>query len=577
MIYRHLSKRAAATLRLSATRPIAGRTSPLNSFLQVRKESDFAIFKPAVPQYTRFTMEAVSPAGPDNQQRIEKRKFPDRRGGGQKRMRREKKKPVKEGGTEEVLEIDIKNLLASQPETPGTASVQLPAPFTELELEVVQLSSIGDGLAVHEGRAYVVPFSLPGDRVAVKVIRHADTHTVVDFLKVVRPSPDRDDSLIGCKYFATCSGCQFQMLAYEKQLEHKKQVIVNAYKHFGDFPEGLLPTVGETIGSPLQYNYRTKLTPHFDGPRRGGFNPDMPVPEIGFNIKGQRKVLDIEDCPIGVDSVRSGITDQRKYVHENLTKYKRGATILLRENTVRTVDEQDPTKFTEEKTFITDSNAVSTEYIGNFKFTSPAGAFFQNNNSILPTFTAYIRDNLSLPVSADNSASEPPKYLVDAYCGSGLFTVTCGSTVQKAIGVDISADSIAYASKNAAANGITNASFIAGNAEKIFADIDFPGSETSCIIDPPRKGCDQLFLDQLLEFKPQRIVYVSCVCFLVSHFHVSIGTNLVTERSHTSTRHGVHLEGREGQGIPRGFHPGIRLLPPDPPCGECSGFDLGRR
>jgi len=76
--------------------------------------------------------------------------------------------------------------------------------------------------------------------------------------------------------------------------------------------------------------------------------------------------------------------------------------------------------------------------------------------------------------------------------------------------VDIAADSIAYASSNAAANNINNARFITGNAERIFESIDFPGAETSVIIDPPRKGCDKLFLDQLLQFKPKRVVYVSC-------------------------------------------------------------------
>lgn len=59
-------------------------------------------------------------------------------------------------------------------------------------------------------------------------------------------------------------------------------------------------------------------------------------------------------------------------------------------------------------------------------------------------------------------------------------------------------------------NNIKNASFIDGNAENIFAKIKFPGSETSLIIDPPRKGCDKAFLDQLLELQPKRVVYISC-------------------------------------------------------------------
>jgi tRNA (uracil-5-)-methyltransferase len=99
---------------------------------------------------------------------------------------------------------------------------------------------------------------------------------------------------------------------------------------------------------------------------------------------------------------------------------------------------------------------------------------------------------------------------VDAYCGSGLFSILCGRNFSAVIGVDISADSISYASRNAASNNIQNAKFISGNAEKIFESITFPGSETSLIIDPPRKGCDKVFLDQLLDFRAKRVVYVSC-------------------------------------------------------------------
>lgn len=433
--------------------------------------------------------------------------------------KKQRSKPVKEGGAEDVLNHDISDVLAARtPEEAAQTPERLDL-WSEVDLPITSLSSSGDGLSYHRGRIYVVPFSLPGDTVRAKLIRHTDTHTVTDFLSVLTPSPDRDDSLINCKYFGTCGGCQYQMMPYAAQLEHKRRVIERAYKNFSEMSGetlSILPPIGNTIGSPLKWGYRTKLTPHFDGPRRGGFTEHSPMPEIGFMQKGRRKTVDIEDCPIGTDSVRAGMAKSRAYVHENLRSYKKGATLLLRESTIRTpipeatTTEQNLAKYTEEKLCITDNNAESIEYIGDYKFISPAGQFFQNNNSILPIFTDFIRSNLALPTTSTTSSTTPPKYLVDAYCGSGLFTVTCGAAVERAIGVDISPESIEYARRNAANNGITNAKFIAGDAEKIFADIDFPGSETACILDPSRKGCDHLFLNQLLAFRPKRIVYVSC-------------------------------------------------------------------
>ncbi|KAI5795617.1 tRNA(m5U54)methyltransferase [Geopyxis carbonaria] len=472
--------------------------------------------KPVAPSlYEPLRMDTTSTTPPlhDKRKRSDSEGIPPVKAEGKKkklRFQKERKKKPKAGGHDEVLAFDIKNLLAAHGPTEPVLPNKAAERFRTVEVDIKELSSVGDGIGILDGRAYTVPFSLPGDRVKAKVVREMHTHTVTDFISVITPSPDRDDSLVGCKYFTTCGGCQFQMLPYAKQLEHKQRVVQKAYAHFSDLttgPGGVLPEIGETIGSPLHYGYRTKLTPHFDSngkkPWAAGDRP-----KIGFQMKGPPTVLDIEDCPIGTEIVRKGLKEQRQWVFDNITSFKNGATLLLRESTIRTpstttTSETDLAKYTEEKLCITDNKGESTEYIGDFKFVSPAGSFFQNNNSILPTFTEYIRTNLSSGVA-------PPKYLVDAYCGSGLFTVTCGGAVDRAIGVDISADSVEYARRNAEANGVKNATFIAGDAEQIFKDIDFPGSETSCIIDPPRKGCDHLFLNQLLEFRPRRIVYVSC-------------------------------------------------------------------
>ncbi|RPB10609.1 S-adenosyl-L-methionine-dependent methyltransferase [Morchella conica CCBAS932] len=429
-------------------------------------------------------------------------------------------KEVKEGSNEVVLGYDIKALLSSL-NIEESGDVELPERDAEIKLTVSKLSSTGEGLAVYNGRVYTVPFGVPGDQVTATVRRHNDDHSVSKIISIDQPSPDRDDSIVGCGYFGTCNGCQFQMLPYAVQLEHKRKVVQRAFKNFSNLPPELIPEIGVTMPSPLQYGYRTKLTPHFNGPRRGGFKEHMPVPNIGFFAKDPAYVMDIEDCPIGTDTVRDGITERRTFVKENLTTaFKRGATLLLRESTMRTYLEEageDGKKWIDKKLCITDHNARSIEYIGDLKFDNPAGSFFQNNNSILESFTAYIRENLNLPVvkkaEGSTDATETaarPKYLVDAYCGSGLFTITCGEGLEKVWGIDVDKSSIESARKNAKANNIENADFIGSTAEDIFGKLTFPGLETSLIIDPPRKGCDKRFLDQLLDFAPKRVVYVSC-------------------------------------------------------------------
>ena len=94
-----------------------------------------------------------------------------------------------------------------------------------------------------------VPFCLPGERVLARVYRSdpASRTSHADLVKVVRGhSTERDDSLVQCKYFTTCGGCQvpsarrlsslmhrqYQMLAYDRQLELKRLVVERAYRHF---------------------------------------------------------------------------------------------------------------------------------------------------------------------------------------------------------------------------------------------------------------------------------------------------------------------------------------------------------
>ena len=483
-----------------------------------------------------------------------------------KKRQKVESKPVKEGSSEVVLLTDVRHLLAAQDTHGGDAQ---PAPyspperFSEVEVKITELSSTGDGLGLSctLDHVYVVPFTAPGDVVRAKVITYLakDHYTLTDFIKVVEPSPKRDDSLVRCPYFATCSGCQFQMVSYGDQLAHKKTIIEKAFKNFSGLAPELVPSVGETIGSLLQYGYRPKLTPHFDGPpgshsrkdRRNGAERKgfQEVPPIGFLMKGTRRTIDIEDCPIGTDAVRKGMQSERKRVVEELSKYKRGATLLLRESTTRTAKEppnhtepvqisgnesqgeqansdintsntveyghpytrvghDDVRPYVEIKTCITDSNATSTEYVDDYIFSNTAGAFFQNNNSILPRFTAYIREHILPPTPS--TTLKPIKYLIDAYSGSGLFTVTLSSVFSSSTGIDISPLSIASANENAKANHISNANFIAADATALFKKVTYPPDETVVVIDPPRKGCDDPFLSQLLNYGPRRVVYVSC-------------------------------------------------------------------
>lgn len=466
-----------------------------------------------------------------------------------KRRKKAKVQRNKSNGFDEVLQADIDRLLKqSRPEKnesndDTTSEPTLPETFTEIDVKISELSSTGDGLALSENadHVFVVPFTVPGDTVRVKVIRHfpALSYSITDFIRVIDAGPLRNDSLIGCGYFGKCSGCQLQMMSYEDQLAHKRRIVEKAYANFSGLIPELVPTIGETFPSPLKYGYRTKLTPHFEkstqkGKKQDDESAEVQVPPIGFTYKNRRADMDIEDCPLGTDIVRRGLKSERKRVAETIRSYKKGATLLMRESTTR-VPKEDASKnadaetqptnetsgpdtgdvirtehdnYVEEKRCITDNNATSVEYVDDYVFTNKAGAFFQNNNSILSGFTEYIRSQALPPGNEDDA--RPIKYLLDAYSGSGLFTITLSPLFKSSLGVDVAGDSIASARENARANDLPNTGFAAADAAVLFKDVPYPALQTLLVIDPPRKGCSDDFLRQLLAFGPRRVVYVSC-------------------------------------------------------------------
>ena len=455
-----------------------------------------------------------------------------------KKNKKQKTSTGNDGSNEDVLLADVRRLVKDIKIADSQAEDKnLPEQHTELELDISELSSTGDGLAQKDGQVYVVPFAAPGDTVKAKVYKHfpEQSYSLADFLSVAKPSSHRTETP-KCPYFSQCSGCQFQHLPYSYQLAHKRSIVEKAYRNFSKLPASLVPVVGETIGSPLQYGYRTKLTPHFDAPpgarrdkRHGQKVKWEQLPPIGFMKKGTRKTLDIEECPIGTEAVQMGLKRERERVHRDIEQYQRGATVLLRESTQRVpkasgngeaekpedgVVTEDQGDHVHRKTCISDSKATSTEYIDDFRFDNPAGAFFQNNNSILPLVTKYIRENILGPTAPAGSESKI-KNMIDAYSGSGFFTITLSQMFKQSIGIDIAEQSITSATKNAELNGLPKDStrFIAADANALFSAVDpakFTPAETAVVIDPPRKGCDQGFIRQLLSYGPERVCYVSC-------------------------------------------------------------------
>ncbi len=354
----------------------------------------------------------------------------------------------------------------------------------EIELEIATLTNLGLGLGrlpLPEGNWVVmVPFCLPGERVRARVFRNHRNYSEADLVEVLSPSPHRVAP--PCAVFGRCGGCQYQQLAYPEQLAWKSRQVAELLEHMA----GVAFPVDPTVPSPKPYAYRSKITPHFHTPQ----GTDFP---IGFLRQGTRfDVVDVPRCEIATEAINRRLAEVREEVRRKAAAggYARGATLLFREAGGAVT---------------TDFDAAVTEEVplegGALRLKFLARDFFQNNPFLLPAFVAHV---------AAEAAGAGARFLVDAYCGSGLFALGAARRFERVAGVEISESSVVAARANAAATGIGNASFLAGSAETLFAGLDFPAGETAVVIDPPRRGCDAPFLRQLLAFGPRTVVYVSC-------------------------------------------------------------------
>ncbi|PPQ83844.1 hypothetical protein CVT25_000903 [Psilocybe cyanescens] len=397
----------------------------------------------------------------------------------------------------------------------------------EVEVKIETIGSGGTGIALAPPEkgpwAVVVPFALSGESVRVRIGKTDRMHSIGFLLEVLTRNAElRDDSLVQCKYFGSCGGCQYQMVSGENQLSLKRDVIVKAYKTYSQLQPTVIPPIEPTVESPLVYAYRTKITPHFERPPKHAKKEDVasgaqpPWLKIGFNLTNSNSTLDIEECPIATPILNNQYKSDRKDIIQNIFSYKKGVSLMYRDSLDTSFDASEMMtppidKLSDAFTrhvCVSDQKGSSREMVGDYLFEYNAGGFFQNNNSVLPLMVDYVRDLIN-----PGEGKEHPTHLVDTYCGAGLFAISLSSAFQKVAGIELSQSSIASAKANAKLNSIPDdkISFLSGEASNIFATVqDFPPERTAIVIDPPRKGCDDLFLKQLLAFRCNTVVYVSC-------------------------------------------------------------------
>lgn len=421
---------------------------------------------------------------------------------------------------------------------------------TELVIENALIEAVaaeGKALAHYEGAVVFVPFAVPGDIVDIKVNRKKRNYMEGFILRMVKPSPMRLEPF--CEHFGECGGCKWQPLPYEEQLKAKQQQVYDQLVRIGHLD---IPPISPIIGSELTTHYRNKLEYTFSSKRwlHNGENTETIAENdrcgLGFHVgKFFDKVLDIRECHLQAEpsnAIRLFIKDYA--IARSLSFYDiRANSGYLRNLVIRTTEKgnvmltvvfayDDPDSrrelldavseafpqisslyyvvneklndsLSDQECILYKGEDAICEYMEGLRFRIGPKSFYQTNSR--QAYKLYC-------VTRELAELKGTETVYDLYTGTGTIAQFISPQASKVIGIEYVQEAIADARLNAAANGISNCEFFAGDMKDVLTAgfIEEHGHPDVIILDPPRAGIHPDVAKVILEAAPERMVYVSC-------------------------------------------------------------------
>lgn len=402
----------------------------------------------------------------------------------------------------------------------------------QIEVTVEDLTHDGAGVAKVDGYPLFIPGTLPGEKVNVHVLKTLKKYGFAKLLDIVEPSASRVTP--PCHVFPTCGGCQLQHLSYESQLLQKRKSVRDVMDRIAKLPE--VP-VHEVKGMDDPWRYRNKSQIPFDTEN------DRII--TGFYKTRTHQIVDTDVCLIQTQEAddlmtllkyklqQLGIETYNEHTHKGMLRHlvvrkarQTGQVMVVLVTRHRKFPQKDAVielirkelpdvtsimqNVNSANTNVIMGNEMITLYgadviidkIGDIEFEISARSFYQVNPEQTEVLYQQALDYANLTGN---------ETVIDAYCGIGTISLFLAKQAKEVYGVEIVPQAIEDAKRNAEINGMTNTHFEAGPAEEIIPKWYAQGKKFDVlVVDPPRKGCDEKLLETILEYKPKKIVYVSC-------------------------------------------------------------------
>jgi 23S rRNA (uracil1939-C5)-methyltransferase len=345
-------------------------------------------------------------------------------------------------------------------------------PPIRVELTLGELCLDGSLRAEYEGRSVFVDYGLPGEKVVAELDSERADALYGRVVEVLSADADRVDP--PCEYFGECGGCQWQHVAYERQLEFKRLLVARELERAGFWA----PPVSAALGAAEPWGYRNHV--RFTAKPRG---------EIGFVRRGTHRFLRVDRCLIA-----------DPWVNEAIPKLQGQAGGLHQVAIRRGVRTGELLIHPDLSTLGTDIPSGQKHYheeVLGHRFRISGASFFQTNTPQAERLVCLVRERL------EPAAQET---LCDAYAGVGTFAVVFASLVRRVVAIEESSAAVDDAMINI--EGSPNVQYYRGKVEEVLPAVDEPLD--ALVLDPPRAGVHPAALAAVLRKAPGRIAYVSC-------------------------------------------------------------------
>ncbi len=359
-----------------------------------------------------------------------------------------------------------------------------------LTVTVQDLAYGGDGVAkTPDGRVVFVPFTIPGEEVDIEIVSTRKNLARAKLLAIRQASPERVEP--HCPYYGRCGGCQYQHLAYARQVDGKGRQLQAALTRLGKL--AVLPPINPTIPSPNTYGYRNKLTlePFIDG--------DGQL-EYGFFSHVESGFIGIDACPLAHPEInalipaakqaaqaRAAAGDQRTAPAKLLFRRPAGGGASFH------VGQPHPR-----------IDWLAEEVAGRTVRVPPA-AFWQINPAVA---------NLLATTASGWLTAANPEQLVETYAGIGVFSLALGKTIKQVWLIESDRLALTAARWNHQHYGLPGRQFVRAAAEKALPEIlEALGAKrqrTVVLLDPPREGCAAAVIAALAARPVAAVLYISC-------------------------------------------------------------------